>query len=110
MIDLIKGYRVMQQVLFNHNELLFLRFQQRDVLKISSEDESDVSEEIEHLKISKQITRLLNEIDDKQSDRKKAIDSIRVSLNTYQNRELNSTELRILQGVLQKDFKLQEHK
>ena len=83
LIDLIKGYRVMQQVLFNHNELLFLRFQQRDVLKISSEDESIVSEETENLKISKQITRMLNQFDEKLSDRKTAINRIKLSLNTY---------------------------
>ena len=96
--------------MFNHNELLFLRFQQRDVLKISSEEESDASEESQFLKMSKQITRMLNEFDDKPSDRRKAIENIRVSLNTYQNRELSSTELRILQGVLHKDFKRLEHK
>lgn len=96
--------------MFNHNELLFLRFQQRDVLKISSEEDSDASEETEFLKISKQITRILKEFDNKPIDRKKAINNIRVSLNTYLNRELSSTELRILQGVLQKDFKHLEHK
>ena len=96
--------------MFNHNELLFLRFQQRDVLKISSEEDSDASEETEFLKISKQITRILKEFDDKPIDRKKAINNIRVSLNTYLNTELSSTELRILQGVLQKDFKHLEHK
>ena len=96
--------------MFNHNELLFLRFQQRDVLKISSEEDSDASEETEFLKISKQITRILKEFYDKPIDRKKAINNIRVSLNTYLNTELSSTELRILQGVLQKDFKHLEHK
>ena len=38
-LNLVKGFRVMKQVLFNQDQLLFLKFQKADV--VNTEPESD---------------------------------------------------------------------
>ena len=41
LIDMIKGYRCLRKVLFDRNQLFFLKFQRRDVLISGSEPDDD---------------------------------------------------------------------
>ena len=41
LIDMIKGYRCLRKVLFDRNQLFFLKFQRRDVLISTSEPDDD---------------------------------------------------------------------
>ena len=98
LIEMIKSYRVMQKVLFDQDQLLFLRFQRRDVLVTTSEDTTEESDNLAQ--------NLVDGIDDNSRDESRQI--IRRRLAKFVGKSLSHKDFRILQGVISKDFKSTE--
>jgi len=65
LIEMIKSYRVMQKVLFDQDQLLFLRFQRRDVLVATSEDTTSESDSL--------VQNLFDGVDDHSRDESRQI-------------------------------------
>ena len=105
LIELIKGYRCMQKVLFNRDQLLYLQFQRKDVLVTDSESEDQNVDGV------KEIANLLSQEGiAKPEQRSQQMDRFRSELSSKQNLRLDSKDYRLLQGIMTKKcFMNQEH-
>lgn len=107
LIDSIKEHRCMLKVLFDINQLFFLKFQRRDVLNSDSELEHEQFDD----EALEQYKKLL--VQGKLADsskRDKAKDEIRNKLQKYHGKPLTQKDFRVLQGVLSYSFKNLEQK
>ena len=103
LIHMIKGFRVMNQVLFNQNQQLFLKFQRQDQLLSETQDSSQ--EGLNTLNCKELLSNNL-----KDQARESAKTFIKENLKKFDNRGLSMKDFRVLQGVLSKDFKAMELK
>ena len=123
MLEMIKDYRVMKQVIFTQDDRFFLQLQHRDMICSStSEQEDDVfSMKRSEFKGSKSINEelFLDEDDDSKGQLNMRTSEIfdqtgeftedqkffvRQLLKKYEDRKVSEYEFRILQGVLTTNF------
>ena len=97
----------MLKVLFDINQLFFLKFQRRDVLNSDSELEHEQFED-EALEQYKDLLAQVKLADS--SKRDEAKDKIRTELQKYHGKPLTQKDFRVLQGVLSYRFKNLEQK
>ena len=108
-INLTKAYRVMQQILFNNSQLMFMNFQRCDVLCAEKFDEAETAHS-NTLKLQKKIKNLLKGDFNKYSGRELAKNAIKERLQKFQDKQLKTRDYRTLQGVLVRSFKTLEEK
>ena len=113
LLDMIKGYQVMKQVLFNQDERFLLHLQRRDMIDTT---DTDPDQEFKmQFKMSSQAERsrsryVFNALQRKLGSavqsgedflvEEEQRESVRKLLKRFENRKLENQEFRILQGVL----------
>ena len=100
LLDIVKGFHVMKQVLFNQDDRFFLHLQRRDMI-YSSDTSLCEKEEQGRDSLKLQLEESLGS--GLVFDQEKA-NTLRKVLNRFQGRQLEDREFRILQGVFKKNF------
>ena len=104
-LKMVKGFRLMRQVLFNQDQLLLLKFQKADV--VNTEPESSSLSEMEKSEyVSIEGAEALTK-----SVRESAKSEIKRALQKFMGKKIKSRkDFRILQGILSKRYKALETK